>query len=261
MDDFWGKSFIADLLRVAGLPGLVLIGWIYTLGTGMPIASDISLWVAVLCISVIVGVIFSQSSVLQQFEKFQFEHSESHVLLVNGLNEVVKLQAQMVNKLVEVQLSVDGKLSLSQIKLILVSIVNSLKWITFSILIKYTGSHSQLISPENLKDVVATTVLSSFGKYAKYNQFFEDVVVTGYLQSALDKVIEQALSAEVQKDTTVANHPQTYIRIIEREFNTCIDALYGYIREKTPVIPRRFALTSSQQAKNAGQGQTKEGSE
>lgn len=244
MNEFWGKSFVTDLLRIAGLPGLVLLGWVYTLGTGMPIASDLSLWVAVLCISVIVGVIFSQNSFFQQFEKFQFEHSESHVLLIGGLDEVVKLQAQMVSKLVEVQLSVDGKLSLSQIKLILVSIINALKWTTYTILIKYVGSQSQLISQENLKDVVTTTVLSNFVKYAKHNQFFEDAIVTEHLQETLDKIVEQALSTEVQGDSSKASHPQTYIVVIEREFNSCIDTLYGYIREKTPVIPRRLTPVS-----------------
>lgn len=230
MDSIWERRFIMDLLKMIGLPGLVILGWIYAICANAAAASNVSLWVAILCTSILASTVMTQKNSSNILGALQQECSQSHLLLMNSLDEITQLQTGLVRELTEVQKLMDGRLSLAQTKLILNPIIAAMQWDAFGIIIKFLGGTSRLVSSDNIIDILNTTMHNSFSKFSPYNSFFEDMTAKAILLQATRNVVERVFEKEVQVDRLSVEQLRLCMTIIEQEFGACLNQLHEHIR-------------------------------
>lgn len=213
------SKLILELVRTIGLPGVVVVGWVFSLIQGNISPSSTMLWAAVLCAAGLVSAFSTQRGTLTALTELRDDLSVNTELTTNNLEGLAGVQRDIAVVLADVRDTLQGKLTTDHIVLFLPFIVDSVCLVVISSLCKL-----EFVPKEVANLTLRTQAIGQVSVLTQNHSFFNQPAVKDILTACVFNLVEYTYSVEIQ----AAEWSKRAVLIVEKAqtlFTDCTKAL------------------------------------
>lgn len=229
------SKIIIEILKMVGLPGIIVVGWVLSALSGKGGHDNIIVWGGALAASIFVNFFVFQlntwkdsivSAVKNEIDTTQLQNSEAIEVLATT-------QHQMVLSLANVMAVQDGGLTLSQIRSILGYMCDAFKWRTWQICLgSLDASVLKNVLREGLQSAVEVQILSMLQQLAKYNDVLNSTRVVEIVNTAISNIFDCLYNPDLIQNENFGHRVRTVIETIRREYDICAVQIGSFIDQK-----------------------------
>lgn len=235
------SKILFDVLKYAGLPGMVIFGWLVTAVTGNPNHENLLLWGGILVTSIAVNFLAFQLKEWQNtiVEALQGTIQDIKIRNTETLEALSANQNQMLINLAQVMAAQSGKLSLDHVQLLLVYLCDAFKWRIWQACLN--AIDSRLLSPvtrSSLQSSIELQINTSLKGLAQYNSFTGRADVNEILKNAIRIIFDSLYDEDFATNDNLSYQVKTITYLIQDVFSDVFTKLRDCIsrqRENTEI--------------------------
>ncbi len=216
---------IIEILKLVGLPGIVIIGWIYDI-LGSHDTLKTSSWLIILTITILASFITQTHPKDKEYIELIEELKNRHKELIDTLTK----QCELILSLKE---SIKGNLDSANFLQLIPLMQNSLKWIVEESLLKVLCSVSNisLISKEILIFNVEMNINQKFKTIYNLSATFKIKSFNILLNKTMDNIIKEVSDSIRNKSLLVDKDIFSLRTIIDNNFNECAEEMAKILKD------------------------------
>lgn len=229
------SKVLVDILKMVGLPGVVIVGWVMSALTGKGNHDNVVIWGGALASSVAINFLVFQlgtwresivSAVKEEINNTQLRNTEAMEVLAST-------QHQMVLSLANVMAAQDGGLTLVQIRALLGHLCEAFKWRTWQICLgSLDTAILKSVSREGLQAAVEVQITAILRQLAQYNDILSHNNVLGITSQSIAKIFDTLYDADLLQNDNFAYRVRTIVESIRREYDFCAIQIGEFIDQK-----------------------------
>lgn len=229
------SKIITEILKMVGLPGIIIVGWVLSALSGKGGHDNIVVWGGALAASIFVNFFVFQlntwkesivSAVKEEIDTTQLQSSEAIEVLATT-------QHQMVLSLANVMAVQDGGLTLSQIRSILGFLCDAFKWRTWQICLgSLDNSVLKTVMRDGLQSAVEVQITAMLRQLARYNEVLNSPQVIEVANKAVSNIFDCLYNPDLVQNENFGHRVRTVIEAIRREYDICSVQIGAFIDQK-----------------------------
>lgn len=219
-------KLIIDVLKVAGLPGVIVVGWMVAALAGK--GENLVVWGGMTLAAVVINFLAFQlkswqDTIVQTITQTVDSGNLNILHVMEGTTEILQRLSVVVS---EMKSSHDGDLTLSQIKALLPRIFDALKWHTQLVCRgSLEGSLLTLVDRHGLQSATYVQVMSVIQGLAKYNAQLNNAGISREIHNALDRLFTVLYDPAFISNDNYPHRIRTLEESIRREFDICLSSI------------------------------------